>query len=621
MLKAVHLLSPPPLEGEMMKVTMEEKSSRCSRRGGGYHKDDWREKMSEEFARKIEEALREDRFVFKTSPALKQVDEDENVLWIRIFSKSLDRDKEVVLPESPLKHLDSYLANPVVLFAHQYRQPAVGKMVDYEVSEEEFVAKDKIAVDEYEFAATLFKLYAGGYMNAASAGFIPKKISKKKLFEGQVGPTYVEIEMLEHSLVTVPANREALKREWESLKGLDEALRPYVEKIIEAPLNYGCGHPVILDAEGEYPEDCPICREKGGEEKAEKDLSSLLSIWEPQRLGVTQIRGLTQQSAGHSHAYVLNIDRNGLIIGNTERLEIEATEEGELDLEKGVQEHIHFITEFGVTKPGGGDLHVHQLRLNLEGVKSVSEGRSEEEVEVQEKLEKSVVPFQDWPLADRGRPWDKRAAESRIRKWAKGEDGEVDFAKYRRAFVWYDSEKPENLTSYKLLICDVIDGNVRAVPRAIFAAGAVVQGARGGLDIPQSDLPRVKSHLAKYYRKMDMEPPWEREGKGIANLNFEELWALLREELVSELDSSEAKEEKEGRVLSEKNLRRIKQARDILTEVLDESERRVGGEEDKGKVIQGCLPGLLEMEKLVSEIELEFLEGRIMNLEGLKGER
>ena len=33
------------------------------------------------------------------------------------------------------------------------------------------------------------------------------------------------------------------------------------------------------------------------------------------------------------------------------------------------------------------------------------------------------------------------------------------------------------------------------------AAGGIMQGARGGVDIPATDVDRVKSHLAKYYRR------------------------------------------------------------------------------------------------------------------------
>ena len=42
------------------------------------------------------------------------------------------------------------------------------------------------------------------------------------------------------------------------------------------------------------------------------------------------------------------------------------------------------------------------------------------------------------------------------------------------------------------------------------AAAQVMQGARGGANLPEADIDRVKSHLAKYYAKMGEEAPWER---------------------------------------------------------------------------------------------------------------
>jgi hypothetical protein len=119
----------------------------------------------------------------------------------------------------------------------------------------------------------------------------------------------------------------------------------------------------------------------------------------------------------------------------------------------------------------------------------------------------SVTAFQDLPLADRDREWDGDAAESRVRKWAGAEDGPNE--KYRDAFVWYDSEKKDNFGAYKLQIADVIDGRLRAVPRGVMAAAAVMQGSRGGVDLPPGDVERVKSHLAKYYAKMDDTAPWD----------------------------------------------------------------------------------------------------------------
>src|ERR1700683_2349688 len=121
----------------------------------------------------------------------------------------------------------------------------------------------------------------------------------------------------------------------------------------------------------------------------------------------------------------------------------------------------------------------------------------------------AVSAFQDYPLADRDREWDGAAAEKRGREWAGAEDEPNQ--KYRDADVWYDSQNKDNYTAYKLLIADVINGKITAVPRGIMAAGNVMQGARGGADLPRQDMGRVKSHLAKYYKKMGEDAPWNRD--------------------------------------------------------------------------------------------------------------
>jgi hypothetical protein len=120
----------------------------------------------------------------------------------------------------------------------------------------------------------------------------------------------------------------------------------------------------------------------------------------------------------------------------------------------------------------------------------------------------SVTAFQDLPLADRDREWDGDAAEKRVRKWANAQDEPNQ--KYRDAHVWYDSDNKDNFTAYKLLIADFVGGKLEAVPRGVMAAGAIMQGSRGGVDLPKDDIDRAKSHLAKYYEKMGEEPPWER---------------------------------------------------------------------------------------------------------------
>ena len=118
----------------------------------------------------------------------------------------------------------------------------------------------------------------------------------------------------------------------------------------------------------------------------------------------------------------------------------------------------------------------------------------------------TVTTFQDLPLADRDREWDGDAADKRVREWADAQD--EPNARYRDAHVWYDADEKGNFGAYKLLIADIVDGRLRAVPRAVMSAAGIMQGARGGVDLPARDVDRVKSHLARYYAKMDDTPPW-----------------------------------------------------------------------------------------------------------------
>ncbi len=121
-------------------------------------------------------------------------------------------------------------------------------------------------------------------------------------------------------------------------------------------------------------------------------------------------------------------------------------------------------------------------------------------------LTKGATQYADLPLADRETPWDAAKARLRVADWADG-----DMSKYGRAFFWYDSEKPDNLTSYKLPFADIISGSLKAVPRGVIAAAAAIMGSRGGVDIPESDIASVKSHIEKYYDKMGVTVPWKQD--------------------------------------------------------------------------------------------------------------
>jgi len=174
---------------------------------------------------------------------------------------------------------------------------------------------------------------------------------------------------------------------------------------------------------------------------------------------------------------------------------------------------------------------------------------------------KKVVPYQNLPLADIDTPWDANKAKQNIAKYASsdgsGDKEKIDWAKYRKAFLWYDEDAEDNFGAYKLPIADVINGTLKAVPRAIFAAAAVIQGARGGVDVPPSDVELIKAHLEKYYAKLDRIPPWEEEEKST------EL------DIYTMLGISQVLETKEGRVLNSRNKELIKEVIVSLARLLE----------------------------------------------------
>jgi len=141
------------------------------------------------------------------------------------------------------------------------------------------------------------------------------------------------------------------------------------------------------------------------------------------------------------------------------------------------------------------------------------------------KDKKAVLTYQNLPLASRDRAWDSTEAEGRVRRWASEDESEdldtIDWKRYANAFFYRDPEADEQVGGYKLGYADVINGELTAIPSAIFAVAGVLQGARGGVGIPEAEQERVKTQVARYYAKMREEfdddglvPPWDQEEMG-----------------------------------------------------------------------------------------------------------
>ena len=135
---------------------------------------------------------------------------DEGPLTFVVSSGAVDRHGDVVSPEG--WRLDAYRANPVVLWAHDYRRPAIGRAQSVWSDGRALLAHLEFAPTE--FAREVEALYRSGYQQGVSVGFRPLRFEERRDARtgAFLGIRFLEQELLEISAVPVPANQGALLR-------------------------------------------------------------------------------------------------------------------------------------------------------------------------------------------------------------------------------------------------------------------------------------------------------------------------------------------------------------------------------------------------------------------------
>lgn len=121
---------------------------------------------------------------------------------------AVDRHGDTVAPEG--WRLDAYRENPVVLWAHDYRRPAIGRAQSVWRDGGALLARLEFAPTE--FAREVEGLYRQGYQQGVSVGFRPLRFEERRDARtgAFLGIRFLEQELLEISAVPVPANRGAL---------------------------------------------------------------------------------------------------------------------------------------------------------------------------------------------------------------------------------------------------------------------------------------------------------------------------------------------------------------------------------------------------------------------------
>lgn len=127
-------------------------------------------------------------------------------LRIRISTTQRDRDRDTISAAG--WKLDNFRKNPVVLFAHNSRALPIGRDEGLAIEADAIVGTPRFCDgDMNPLGPMVERMLRAGFLNAASVGFLPLKW---QINEEERGYDFIEQELLEYSIVPVPANPGAL---------------------------------------------------------------------------------------------------------------------------------------------------------------------------------------------------------------------------------------------------------------------------------------------------------------------------------------------------------------------------------------------------------------------------
>lgn len=150
-------------------------------------------------------------------------EEKENDLYTFVVSTpEVDRYGTIIVPSGI--DYQAYLNNPIVLAQHDSDQWPIGRCLNFAMNGENLEATIQIECITEE-GKKLNKLINAGFVKAVSVGIIPKEYEEQTI-DGQKVTVYTQSELVEFSVVSVPANRQALLKK--SIKTLlQESINKY----------------------------------------------------------------------------------------------------------------------------------------------------------------------------------------------------------------------------------------------------------------------------------------------------------------------------------------------------------------------------------------------------------
>lgn len=135
--------------------------------------------------------------------------EESRRVRFTITDQSIDRMGDTIAIDG--WDLEAFKRNPVVLFGHDNASLPVARAVSIWREGEALKSIAEFATAEMsQFADRVFRMVRGGFLNAVSVGFSPRKWAWAEDEGRRLGIDFIEQELFEYSIVTVPANANAL---------------------------------------------------------------------------------------------------------------------------------------------------------------------------------------------------------------------------------------------------------------------------------------------------------------------------------------------------------------------------------------------------------------------------
>jgi HK97 family phage prohead protease len=192
---------------------------------------------SEEFKKRFKkgddtsDALQRKQYIIEPITKSQESEDGLQVDFV-ISTQTVDRDQDSIAIDG--WQLDNYRKNPVVLWAHDSRQPPVAKSLSEWIQDQKLKSTAQFTPKDLNpFGYMTGQMFLKGFLNAVSVGF--RSQEAKWAADEQNRPwgiDYFKQELLEYSCVPVPANPEALIDAKSAGIDLDPML-DWVERVLD----------------------------------------------------------------------------------------------------------------------------------------------------------------------------------------------------------------------------------------------------------------------------------------------------------------------------------------------------------------------------------------------------